>query len=188
MRGDLFHRQPTALHSRDRVAVQVTSAGQWPPGRRETVLQPADQSVRHPYVLQQPHTPARADGTTNLGERSLRVRDGTQREPDDRAVERALPKGKRLGISGHQKHGGADTGGARAGPLQHVGVHVSANDNDARVVVAEVEARAGTDFEHASVRGVHDRSAPASERAGFGRAHHRVVDPREKFELHGSGA
>jgi hypothetical protein len=181
---DVFYREAGVLRCRNHIAIEMTPAGQSTPRRSEPVLQPSDEPIRSPYVFQQPYGASRADRTTYLHERVHRCRDRAQRETDHRVVERAIPERKRLRIGGYEEYGGAGRGGARASPRQHAGVHVSRNDRDTRLVVSEVEPCPGTDLEHAASRGSHDRPAPSPERAGFGRAHYRVVDPREEVESH----
>lgn len=179
MRGNVFYLEATASHCRDRVTVEVAPAGQSHPDGREPVLQPCDDTIPRAHMFQQPHTAARADGATHLGERIVRVRYRAQREADDRVVEYAIPERKCFRVGGHEEHGGVRSGGAGASPREHGDVHVSANDRNAGLVVPEVEPCARADLEHASTRGPNDGTAPAGEGAAFDRAHHQVVYPGE---------
>jgi hypothetical protein len=178
----MFHLEPGALHSGDRVAVEVTAARQPPPDGGKPVLQSGGEPVRRPNMLQQTYRAPRVDGAAHLGERRVGMRDSTQRETDDGVVERAISERKRLGVGSREEHGRARRGCAGACPRQHPDVHIDPYDRDARLVVAEVQAGADTDFEHPSAGRSHDGSTPAGDRAGFGRAHHRVVEPGEEAE------
>ena len=134
------------------VARAVAAAGQpWPdaPVVEPALHRPAAAGGDH--VLVEAQLPVGSDDAPQLGQRGRLIGDAAQHERGDRGVERCGLGREGVGEAGD--HGHVDRRGARRllRPLAQVGLGLDGDDlGDGRRVVAEVQAVARSDLDHAA--------------------------------------
>lgn len=157
--------EPGPLDSQARVPAAVAAADQpWPDGGVQGLLDPTPPGGAGLDVFEEPQFAAGLEDTADLGERLVLVGDAAQDEGGDRDVEEGVVAGQVAGgtVDDLDRDGGLRGVGLGDGP--QVGFRLDRDHlGDRGRVVGEVEAVAGSDFDHPSGHAADERLAAGSD-------------------------
>ena len=162
---DLVDGEPGPLDGQSGVPAAVAAADQpWPDGGVQGPLDATSPGGAGLDVFEEPQFAAGLEDTADLGQRLVLVGDAAQDEGGDRDVEEGVVGGQVAGgtVDDLDRDGGLRGVGLGDGP--QVGFRLDRDHlGDRGRVVGEVEAVAGSDFDHPSGRAADERLAVSSD-------------------------